>query len=342
MAIAPTINTHSINTQKPQGFDREQALKNLSQKLDDNLVNQSLGSSEGIEEIHAAPKTEASPVTTTKTINGTEPYYKMIRDTIPEFGLTFASVAHCIGGLNRLLNFLPKSFGDLLDTHSQKISKGVNILNYIVTAGDAFWHKRSVDGLARSAYPIVIPCVSLEDMYMASGFSSGTTMMELAMRNKTENMPNNRDFGTNIINNLKSYKATWKELTANGITAFLTKLLNVRKDYQPLTFVGGNFNFMGALLGLTLGQMSDFMRKFATIVRNVGSIATDLGKMFCGESNFAISGVSYIVVALLDVAKDYAPGKLKRTLSHFGVAISNFANYYYLRASKVRSEPQLA
>lgn len=338
MQVSQTISAPSRDYSKSSDFDRENVLKDLNQKLDDHLVNHSLGSSEGIEEIHSALKPEANPVNA-KTINGnTELYYKMIRDTIPEFGLTLASITHCISGLDRLTKFLPKSLSNFIDTHAQKLSKAVNILNYIVTAGDAFWHKRSVDGLARSAYPIVIPSVSLEDMYTASGFSSGTTMVELAMRDKTEKMPNNDGFGANIINNLKAYKITWQELTSDGITAFFSKLLNVRKDYKPLTFVGGNFNFMGALLGLTFGQISGSMRKLATLVRDIGSITTDLGKMFCGESNFAVSGAAYIVVALLDVAKDYAPGELKRTLSHFGVAISNFANYYYLRASKVRSE----
>ncbi len=299
------------------------ATEKLAQQLHDPNINASLSASEGHQ--HKA------------LIATNNDFYRIARDTIPQIGLSAASIAHCASGLNRLVKFLPKSIGDLLDTHAQKLSKGANIFNYIVTAADAFLHKRSVDGLARAAYPAVIPFVNLEDMYMASGFSSGTTMMEKALQDKTKSMPENKELGGNLINNLKAFGSMWKEITQDGMGGLVTRVLNVKKAPNPLMFLGGNFNFLGAFLGVAFGKSSDVIRKVATLIRNLGSMSTDVAKLFCGESNFLIAGLAYVAVSVLDIIKDYAPGESKRTLSHFGVAINNFANYYYLKASKVRS-----
>jgi hypothetical protein len=297
------------------------AIDRLMQQMHDPNVDASLSSSEGHNNADA---------------------YKLVRDTIPQIGLSAASAAHCISGLSRLLPFLPKSLGELLDRHAQKFSKGVNILNYVVTAADAFIHKRSVDGLARAAYPAVIPFVKLEDMYMASGFSSGTTMMERALQEKTETMTGNKDFVTNITNNLRAFVEMWMDISRDGLTGLVDKIRNVKKNPNPLMFLGGNCNFLGALLGVLFGKSSDLVRKLATLIRNTGSMSTDVAKLFCGESNFLIAGVAYVVVSALDVIKDYAGETTKRTLSHFSVAVNNFANYYYLKASKVRSNLAVA
>lgn len=321
-----TINLGAIG---PDGVNTTNTEAFLN-KMHDPNVNASLGSSEGVQE--ELPNKENT------TAPGNQDLYKTVRDLVPQVGLSLASFLHGLGALNRIKDFLPKAFGDFIDQHAQKISKATNIFNYVVTAFDAFKNNRSVDGLARAAYPAVIPFVSLENMYMASGFSSGTTMIEKALQPKTKEMKGNEDFLGNIKNNLIAFQEQWNELSKDGLWSALTKIYTPWKNSESLMFVGANCNILGALLGLTLGLVFKPARLLASLIRNKGSMSTDIAKFFSGDPNFAIAGGFYIGVSVLDLIKDYFPEGTRRTLSHISVAINNAANYYYLKASKVRSD----
>ncbi len=333
----------TVVNQSQQNLDKE-----YLREANSELVNQSLASCEGLreEDASATAANETKPEAAKPPANSflsmfldtKHPYYEMLRDTFPQYATVVASIVHFVSAINGFKSFLPQVIGDFIDKQALKLSKSINIYNYCITAVDAFLNKRSVDALARMAFPVVIPMVDVNDFFMASGFSSGGTMIEKSLQEKTKTMPHNNELLGNISNNVEGFMEMWKDLLKDGLGAFGSKLWAVWKgDYKSLMFVGANCNVLGALLGTTIGQFSGLMRKVATIVRIKGSIETDIAKIFSGDTNFTKAGIAYIVVAALDLIKDYA-GQKARPTAHLSLATNNFANYFYLNASKERSK----
>lgn len=329
--------TGPLNTIKPSGES------SLSQQLDDPNVASSFDSMEGV-------NTESSK----------KPNF--VRDTLPTVGYIAASVGHLTAGAGMLSDIIPVPVTEFLDIYALKFSKLVNVSNYTYKGIEAIignrvkkenkyvWEggKRTWEGLSRLAYSVVVPWVPLESVFTYSGVSSGMTMFEQAQRykikypNATEKSPEGSptSIAEDLRENGKAFMAMCRE-TFGGLWGKNRKIfLSVEKEKEGHTmFFSAWGNMIGAITGMMAGSNHhSLLGKFAAIVRNAGGIGCDWAKLIHPDKNNKISAIFYGVVSVLDVTKSFTSPDTSHTLSHFSMAMNNFANYYYVNTTKTTTD----
>lgn len=323
--LQPQVNLNKPSKDKIKESTAYTALEDLYSKLHDPMVNDSLSSFEGVTE-----NIEDSKPVEAKTLSKLE---NMLQTTIPVAGYSIASALHTVAAINRTIKFLPKSLGDFIDKNVQYISKLVNTGVFASKSITAFSANQACDGLGRILNPLATWFVPQEDMYLASGFSSGSTMINFSQKhlNKESYKPQNNL--QNLLDHLKAYKQKWSDIIKGGLS-HTPITLDRKKNKGHLMFIGGNLNFLGAALGMTLGQGSHFMKAIGSVVRNTGSVVSDVAKMIDEDKNFIYAGILYGVVSIFDVWQAVINNKERsHTISHITQALNNFANYFYTKPS---------
>jgi hypothetical protein len=307
----------------------EDNLSQLHKKLSDEKVAQSYDCMEGV---YGDNPIKQNTTQTDKQIN-------FIRDEIPKYGLTLASIMHIVSGLTRGANLLPDAVSEFLHKNSTRLSKTFNFVNYTVKGLDALKHKRSWDSLGRLAYSVIVPFQDQEDLFLSSGISSGITMFEQGQRHKVPNGDKPKSFSENFMHNIDAFKKMASEIFNGGLWGPNRKVfVHEDKEEGHTMFLGAMGNFAGAVLGMLSGKGKSVTKQFATLIRNAGGIVCDWGKIMSPDWNNKVSGITYLIVSVLDVAQSLAPEPLASRVSHISLAINNLANYFYVNTSKATSD----
>lgn len=267
-----------------------------------------------------------------------------VRNKLPIIGSAVASAAHLFAGLGSMTDLIPKPVTEFLDTYALKFSKTVNVLNYAYKGVEALIKKRAWEGLSRLAYTAIVPWVPLESVFTYSGVSSGFTMFEQAQRHKIK-YPNGKpeSIFEDLKENGKAFISMCKEVfTPSSLWGKDRKVFVHYKnenDKGHTMFFSAWGNFVGALLGMLTGSNhSSALGKTAAIVRNGGGIGCDWAKFFHPDWNNKLSAIFYAFVSAFDVVKSFTKPETSHTLSHFSMAVNNFANYYYVNTTKDTSD----
>jgi len=339
---SPILNIPSFEAQKPAelkqpdvDLKQRQDLDKLHKNLSDPQVNLSLSSFEGLEEqkdIEKLPQPQESQAS-------------FIREKLPVLGYATASAMHLFAGLAKSTTILPKGLTKFLDEYSLVLSKLVNVSNYTYKGLEALFGKKlyegfngnggaAWEGIARLAYTAIIPFTPLESIFSASGISSGLTMMEQAQRHKITTKPQN--FSEDLKANFKAFKEMWKEtFSKSGVSKILGVLKNPDEDKGHAMFLFSWGNFLGAVLGFFVGKKhSSFLGKIASFLRNGGGIGCDYAKFIHPDWNNKMSAIFYLGVSAFDFTKSFTNDAKANILSHFSLALNNFANYFYVNTSK--------
>ncbi len=266
-----------------------------------------------------------------------------VRERLPAICYITASVGHLVAGIGKLSSFVTEPLTEFLDNYALKFSKLVNVANYSYKGIEALIGKRAWEGLSRLSYSAIIPWVPLESVFTSSGISSGTTMLEQAQRHKikypnaTKEFPQGspRSLIEDLKENSKAFRTMCRE-TFQGLWGKNRKVfINPNKDKGHTMFFCAWGNLIGAISGILAGSNHHSpLGKFAAVVRNAGGIGCDWAKLIHPDINNKLSAIFYSVVSLFDVSKSFTPPDISHPLSHFSMAINNFANYYYVNTTK--------
>lgn len=339
-AIKPMADAEFLGTQAIQGFAEKETeklkqvekLEQLHKKLEDEKVCNSFDCMEGLpRETEVEKKEISNDIKTNESI-------KFIRDDIPKYGLTVASIMHVLASLSKAFKILPQSLADFFHVNSTRLSKTFNFVNYTVKGVDALRHKRSWDALGRLAYSAIVPFQDQEDVFLSSGISSGITMFEQGQRHKVPNADKPKDIVENFKHNCSAYLKMIPEVLKIFPWKDRKVFVHENNEKGHTMFLGAMGNFGGALLGILSGKGKSTMKKVATVIRNVGGIVCDFGKIVSPDWNNKISGGTYLLVSVLDIFQSLAPEPLASTISHLSLAINNVANYFYVNTSKATSD----
>jgi hypothetical protein len=302
----------------------------LSKELEDEKIARALASFEGVPETITPQETKKPEI---------KPNF--LRDQAPIYGYSAASIMHLLAGLSKSSQILPKGLTKFLDQYSLLVSKFVNIANYTYKGFEALSGKRAWEGLARLAYSVIIPFIPLESMFSASGISSGLTMMEQAQRHKLQGLAPAKTWEEDLKRNFSAFKEMVTE-TLSGLP-FIGKnqkvFVNAAKEKGHTMFLCAWGNFLGALLGFAVGKdHSSPLGKLASLFRNAGGIGCDWAKLIHPDWNNKLSAIFYAGVSAFDFGKSFTNNGTANILSHFSLALNNFANYYYVNTTKTTSD----
>lgn len=269
-----------------------------------------------------------------------KPRASFTRDSLPVIGYSAASLMHLLAGLAKSgKNILPESITKFLDQYSLVVSKLVNVANYTYKGIEALSGKRAWEGLARLAYSVIIPFIPLESMFSASGISSGLTMMEQAQRHKLQGLAPAKTWEEDLRRNFSAFKEMVTE-TLSGLFGKNRKVfINASAEKGHTMFLCAWGNFLGALLGFVVGKdHSSPLGKAASFLRNAGGIGCDWAKLIHPDWNNKLSAIFYAGVSAFDFGKSFTNDGRANILSHFSLALNNFANYYYVNTTKTTSD----
>ncbi len=313
--------------------------KYLNEQIRNEKIIQALNSSEGLDQsTHLSnPTTElAEEVQVSKA-----PKANFLRDQAPIYGYSAASLMHLLAGLAKSWQILPAGLTKFLDQYSLIVSKLVNVANYTYKGMEALAGKRAWEGLARLAYSAIIPFIPLESMFSASGISSGLTMMEQAQRHKLQGLAPAKTWEEDLRRNFSAFKEMVTE-TLYGLP-FISKnprvFISAAKEKGHTMFLCAWGNFLGALLGFAVGKdHGSQLGKAASLLRNAGGIGCDWAKLIHPDWNNKLSAIFYAGVSAFDFGKSFTNNGRANILSHFSLALNNFANYYYVNTTKTTSD----
>lgn len=268
--------------------------------------------------------------------------YDFIHQTLPAITTFSASILHGITGAGRITKILPSPIQNFLEKHTLNFSKLINVTNFSVKSFDAFKKGEGFLGLARLLYPLVVPFLKLEDVFLGSGLSSGLTMMYFGQEKMIKKSDDNLD---NIFLHLKQFKKTLKEIFTKGAGPNGVIFKKWGGEEPHTMFLSGVFNFTGGAMGLLFkyvfklpGQFGVFARRLSAIVRNIpGGALSDYAKIFSNNSNLRKAAWGYLGTSGIDLSEPFLEEENGTTASHFTQALNNIANYYYIRGDETTS-----
>ncbi len=279
---------------------------------------------------------------------------KWLRDTVPLAGTFFASFMHLATGLGRVKAFFPKPIQSLLERFSLPISKTVNAINYLAKSVDAAaaLNKRGYDALGRMMHVLLVPFAPLEDIFLASGISSGLTQTMIGVSREKTNDPTPKSAWEDIVFHLRKIVSMLKDLMKPGALWGKDRLIfkksvpgAEKKDEAHLLILSAMMNIGSTIIGIgpKLLGLPEFikspLRKFAALVRNAGSILSDYGKYKDPSLLVKAVGGAYLGVSALDISQTFIKDKeLKTTVNHFLQPITNFANFLYAMISSDKTD----
>jgi hypothetical protein len=331
-AQRPYFDTQLISPEVEQSLA---ASEGLTEKLPEHKINELHEYSEPLIASDGSSLLSGKPLVK-------KPSPSFVRDALPILGYSTASIMHLLAGLAKSgKNILPTGITKFLDQYSLVISKLVNVANYTYKGIEALAGKRAWEGLARLAYSIIIPFVPLESMFSASGISSGLTMMEQAQRHKLQGLAPAKTWEEDLKRNFTAFKEMVSETLAG--LPFISKdkkvFVNTTKEKGHTMFLCAWGNFLGALLGFAVGKdHSSPLGKVASLLRNAGGIGCDWAKLIHPDWNNKLSAIFYAGVSAFDFGKSFTNDGKAKILSHFSLALNNFANYYYVNTTKTTSD----
>lgn len=294
----------------------------LNKELVDDKIIQALNSAEGIETAKPNPKAKAQSV---------------VPDRVWQILVGLAAHFHLLVGLNGDFKFLPESWGKAFDKLAPKVSKMVNLFNYTDKGQLSIRDNNSLDGVSKLLFPAVVTWMPVDDMFLAQGLSSGTTMMASAHNPR---ITDKSRFMSNLKQHWESYKEMISEIFFGGWDGI--KRL-VSKDDFHLMHLGGNMNFFGGLGGLIADGVHPILKTFFSGIRNFGGIICDIAKILHGDFNYAISGSLYIAAHILDIWQtsiSQDDHEKSRKLSHYVQWLSTIANYFYIKPSETMANDE--
>lgn len=279
--------------------------------------------------------------------NRSERLNHFTRETLPVIAYAAASAGHLVAGLGQMTEVIPKPVTDFLDKYILGFSKLVNVVNYTQKGVEAVNDKRAWEGLSRLAYSAIVPFMPLESVFTASGISSGPTMFEQAQRHKIKykNASEENPQGTassiseDLRENFKAFKTMCTETLSNLSGENRKVFVHPDKEQGHTMFLCAWGNFLGAIGGIAAGSdHHSLLAKGSSIIRNLGGIGCDWAKFIHPDINNKLSAIFYGIVSICDVAKSFTPEPVSHILSHFSMAMNNFANYYYVNTSKATTD----
>ncbi len=264
-------------------------------------------------------------------------------------GVVTASILHGVTALGRIFPILPKSLQSFLENNALKVSKTVNALGYAIESAAAFAAKRGFDAVGRLMHVLFVPWVNIEDIFLTGGLSSGPTSMMLAVNRKEKPKSNWEDIKFHLTKVWSMTKQMFNIKSWFGKERLVFKgwpRPGKVEEQEPHTLLlGGWLNLFSPVLGLGTKFLNlpktiyDKIRGFAAFTRNAGSPIADWGKFNHEKKVVRITGRLYILVAILDLAQSRIKNEyLKTTINHLLQVVTNFANYYYTRASAEMTE----
>ncbi len=279
---------------------------------------------------------------------------KWLRDTVPLAGTFIASFMHLATGLGRVKAFFPKPIQSFLERFSLPISKTVNAINYLAKSVDASAavNKRGYDALGRMMHVLLVPFAPLEDIFLASGISSGLTQTMIGVSREKSDDPTPKSAWEDIVFHFRRIISMLKDLMKPGALWGKDRLIfkksvpgSEKKDEAHLLILSAMMNIGSTIIGIgpKLLGLPEFirspLRKFAALVRNAGSILSDYGKYKDPSLLVKAVGGAYLGVSALDISQTFIKDKeLKTTVNHFLQPITNFANFLYAMISSDKTD----
>ena len=272
-----------------------------------------------------------------------------LRDKVPFFATTFASLMHLATALGRMKAFFPAPVQKFLERFSLPVSKAANAFNYLMKSINSWKNNKGFDALGRLIHVLFVPFAKLEDIFLVGGLSSGLTQMWIAVNRDSSKDKEPKSVIEDIQYHFKRVGQLIKELMKPGALFGKNSLLwrNLRDEHGAphllvLTGIGNILSpVIGVgtrLLGLPSGVVS-VARKFAAVLRNVMSILSDIGKYLDPYPLTKAVGGAYLGVSALDISQSFIKDpELKTTVNHFLQPVTNFANYLYAMLSSKKSD----
>lgn len=276
-----------------------------------------------------------------------KPETNFLRDKLPVIGYGAASLGHLLAGIGGISKAFPKPLAEFFDKYALKFSKLVNVANYTHKGVEALANKRGLEGLARLAYSAIVPFVPLELVFTASGISSGPTMFEQAIRHKikyknaTIESPQGspESISEDLKENWKAFCLMFKETFGNLWGADRKVFIHPDREQGHTMFLSAWGNFLGAIGGILAGSdRNSALGVASSLARNGGSFGCDWAKFIHPDLNNKLSAAFYAVVSACDLSKLFTSKATAHTLSQFGMAMNNFANYFYVNTSKATTD----
>jgi hypothetical protein len=297
----------------------------LSKELENEKVMQALNSAEGVPDLSSRHETQ----NTKQTNINKERSKSIVPDNVWKVLVGIASHFHLLVGLNGSFNFFSKSFSKTIDKLAPKVSKVVNLFNYTDKGQLSLRDNNSLDGLSKFLFPAIVTWFPVDDMFLAQGLSSGTTMLASAHNPRVNDK-------TDFMANLKQHWNSYKEMLSETFRAGGIKKLLSKDDFH-LMHLGGNMNFFGGLGGLIADSIHPIIKTGFSVVRNMGGVVCDIAKILHGDVNYRVSGALYIAAHGLDMwqaAISSDNNDKSRVISHYVQWLSTIANYFYIKPSE--------
>lgn len=283
------------------------------------------------------PSSEAKP-----EVKKAKPF---VHDGVWQVLYGIASGFHGLAAVGGLFNIFPKSFRDFIGKQSTNFSKIVNLANYSDKGQVSYRENNALDSISKFLFPAVVSWVPVNDMFLAAGISSGTTMMHIA---NNPRIKNKKTFLGNLAEHFKHYKDLFQEVVKNPINLkdikeFFndpSKAIENLSEHR-IAHVGGNMNFFGGIGGLLADGKHPFIKTAFSVVRNLGGIISDLAKILHKDPNLKIAGVLYVFAHVLDVFQTAIARSnegLSKTISHIVQFLNAPANYFYTKTSETLAD----
>lgn len=323
-----------IQAQKEQA--RVQSQKNLQAESEWNI---------GIEEaadlgLSSQPqKTEAQKVKNSADIAESINIASYVTASLLHLGAAFT---------NQFKGILPDFMARGLDKSAPILSKAVNSINSLQKGFMALKDRRSFDALARFAYPLIVPWMPVEEMYQATGISSGLAMWTDSQKHYLKNKEKSESLVTDFFDNIRVNIKLLKEMFTGLFTKDRKLFVSQAKDEGHTMALGGHLNFMGAAICLadkflhgtvkSVGHVT-MLRRLGLWVRNIGSGVADYAKLIHPDKNHQRAAIGYVGTSAFDIAQGSTSDSDKaNTLSHLSQAIGNIANYFYINTTKATTD----
>jgi hypothetical protein len=270
-----------------------------------------------------------------------------LQKNLPKLGYAVSVAGHLSAAFAQFSNILPESLTNGLNHLAPNITKLVNSINFFAKGADAFKHNRALDSIARMLFPVIVPFMPVEDMYLGAGLGLGLTMMNDAHESRVKDK-------SNLVTNFKESYRAFKELVTETWQAGLGKdrkiLVSKDKEKGHSMHSSGIGMLAGSALGLInkyvirkiAGEdsfMANAIHKFSATFRNVFGIWGDIIIMLHPDENNIKAGRAYIMAAALDTLQAVVlPKELREGVSHIVQSLANVANYFYANTSQARSD----
>ncbi len=300
-----------IDNTKPSKTDQDHATTELEALLHDELR-------------------EKEPIVETAT-NTQKPNTNTVDPLLPDWAwknMYFASGGlHALASISGLFKIVPEPIRHILNYSSTIATKVLNAFNYGDKSMLSFKTNNALDSISKLILPLATVSADNKDMLLASGLSSGTTMINFAHNPRIENK---KSFWANLQEHSQHYFNFWQEIIANPGKIFS------RFD-RHLEFFGGNLDFIGGLGVFISEKKHPLLREAFSFLRDSAGIVCAVAKTMHGSKDLLKAGILNIASHLINFVQSRHASdnpEFSEAVGHLVQALYTPSTYYYTRTTE--------